>query len=110
MTYIRSDVLFDKKGIHIKLDKHVHQELRALSFKLNMSMQEMFHGFATALVNDEMHARRIVDAMLMRKIKATIESLDGSRKNRDAPVGEIDHESLYGLIEDSKREKNHEDG
>lgn len=108
MKFVRSDVLVDKKGIHIKLDKHIHYELRALGFKMNISMQELFQEFASALVNGNINARHLVDGIVMRKIKRTIESLDGSKKREDRGISELDHDSLYGLIEDEKKDKTDE--
>jgi len=105
MRFVRSDVLADKKGVHIKLDKHVHYELRALAFKMNLSMQELFQEFATQLVNEEKHAVYLVDNLVMNKIKRSIENLGMKPKREEKSINELDHDSLYGLIEDSRREK-----
>jgi hypothetical protein len=65
----------------------------------------LFDLFARSLVNENRHAVAILDELVMNKVKRSIESLGGTIKREERVINELDHDSLYGLIEDSKRER-----
>lgn len=95
---MRTDILQDRKCIHVKLDKEVHASLRAKLFQHNLSMQEIFDEFAKLVVSDDRAAERIVENLVMRKVK---EALEGKPKRpRQRAVSELDHDALYDLIEE----------
>lgn len=99
---MRTDILQDRKCVHVKLDKEVHAALRGKMFQHNLSMQEVFDEFAKLVVSDDSRATRIVEHLVMRKVK---EAIDGKpKKKRDRGVSELDHDALYDLIEDDNGE------
>lgn len=98
---IRSDVLKDRKCIHIQLEKSIHAQLRVSMFKYNLSMQEVFGEFAEMVVNEEAFAGRVLERVANRKIK---EALEGKPKAQRG-VDELDSEALYDLIESKGKKK-----
>lgn len=94
---MRADIFQDRKCIHIKLDKDVHAAFRGKLFKHNLSMQEVFDEFAKQFVTDDTRAVRIVEQLVMRKVK---EAIEGKPKKRDGSVNELDHDTIYDLIEE----------
>lgn len=97
---MRTDLLQDRKCVHVKLDKEVHAALRARLFQHNLSMQEVFDEFAKLIATDDRSANRIVENLVMRKVKEAIEGKP--KRQRDRSVGELDHDTLYDLIEEGK--------
>lgn len=94
---MRTDLLQDRKCVHVKLDKNVHAALRAKLFQHNLSMQEVFDEFAKLVVTDDSRAGRIVEHLIMRKVK---EAINGKPKKRDRGINELDNDTLYNLIEE----------
>ena len=95
---MRTDILQDKKCVHVKLDKDVHAALRAKLFQHNLSMQEVFDEFAKLIASDDARAGRMLEQLVMRKVK---EAIDGKpKRTRDRSVNELDHDALYDLIEE----------
>lgn len=99
---IRSDVLKDRKCIHIQLEKTTHAQLRVLMFKYNLSMQEVFGEFANMIVSEENLAARVIERVADRKVR---DSLEGKKRSGQG-VDELDSDALYDLIE--SRGKNRE--
>ena len=64
-----------------------------------MSMQQAFEEFARLFATDDSKATKIVEQLVMRKIKEAIEGKERPRRH-DRKVGELDHDSLYNLIEE----------
>lgn len=89
------DMFQDKKGIHVKLDKQVHAALRAKLFQYNLSMQEVFDNFARLIAEDNRRAQVILDLLVQKKLKASIE---GKQKQKETGLSEMDAETLYNLI------------
>lgn len=98
---MRTDLFQDRKCIHVKLDKGVHAALRTRLFQHNLSMQEVFDEFAKLIATDDPKAIKIVEQLIMRKIRAEIE---GKPKRHDRSVSELDHDALYDLIEEGADE------
>lgn len=96
---MRTDLLQDRKCIHVKLDKDVHASLRAKLFQHNLSMQELFNEFAKLVVSDDHKAGIIIERLVMRKVR---EAIDGKpKRSRDRSINELDHDALYDLIEEN---------
>lgn len=98
---MRTDILQDKKCIHVKLNKDVHVALRSRLFRNNLSMQEVFNEFAKSIVSDETYATKIIENIVMRKVRALIEGRPLRQKSDlDQRISELDHDVLYDLIEE----------
>jgi hypothetical protein len=84
------------KEIHISLDKEVHTTMRMKLFEHNLSLQEVFREFSEQLVQDDRWTTKILERLIMRKIK---ESIEGKPKRQvDRRIGELDHDAVYDLI------------
>jgi hypothetical protein len=92
---MRADLFQDDKGIHIKLKKDVHALFRSEMFKTGISMQEAFNEFARQVVEGTRSAKFIVQAASSKKMKA---SLEKRTRKWERPVGDLDVETLYDLI------------
>jgi hypothetical protein len=101
----RSDILRDKKCIHIKLDKKVHAALRAKLFKFNISMQEVFNEFAAGVAAEDNRSNRILESIVSKKIKDALENPPELRKRKDIGFGELDADALYNLISEDNEEE-----
>lgn len=95
---MRADILQDKKCVHIKLDKQVHLALRSKLFHHDISMQEVFDAFAKLLVSEDARANRILEQVIIQKVKDAIEGKP--KKQKDSSINELDHSVLYDLISD----------
>lgn len=98
---IRSDVLKDRKCIHIQLEKTTHAQLRVLMFKYNLSMQEVFGEFANMIVSEEGIAGRVIERVADRKLASSLES----KKKLQQHVDELDSDALYDLIESRGKQR-----
>lgn len=96
---IRTDVLYDKKCIHVKLTKDVHLRLREKLFQYQLSMQSIFDEFARLIINDDKVALKILEELAIRKIKEELEKpvKKPGPYNRDG-ISELDHNTLYNMI------------
>lgn len=103
---MRTDIFQDRKGVHVKLDKSVHAALRGKLFNHNLSMQEVFEEFAKLLVTDDAKANRMIENLTIRKVKEAIEGKEPQRR-RDRSISDLDHDTLYDLIEEGPHK--HED-
>jgi hypothetical protein len=92
---MRPDIFADKKCIHVKLSKEVHSALRAKLFKHSISMQDLFEECARLVATETVKGQNIVEAIVNRKIKETIEGL---KKKKDKSLGELDADTLYSMI------------
>ena len=101
----RSDILQDKKGIHIKIDKKVHAALRAKLFKYNVSMQEVFNEFASGIAAEDHRSIRILETIVSKKIKDALENAPALRKRKNIGFGELDADALYNLISEDNADK-----
>jgi len=98
---MRSDILLDKKCIHIKLDKDTHFALRAKLFKHNVTMQDLFEECARLVATETTKGQSIVDAIASRKIQ---EAISGTKKKKQIIVSDMDAEALYNMINASTKE------
>ena len=107
---IRTDILHDRKCIHVKLKKDTHLRLREKLFSYQLSIQAVFDEFASLIVNDEKKALKILEDLALKKAKAELEKpVKGPTGSRDR-VDELDHNTLYNMInaEDKKNRKSND--
>jgi len=102
VTVISKDLLRSHKGVHIKVSKDVHAELRAKLFKYNLSIQEVMNEFATQFVLGNKDAERIIDTFVKKKLKDQLEGL--RNRNRERRIDELDQDALYDLIMEGSTE------
>lgn len=100
MKYFNTDVLKDRKGVHVVMTKEAHLNLRMRLFQHGLSLQSLFDELARMVVEDDKFATRIIERLVMKKVKDAIEGKTNARKEK--AVSETDHETLYGLIEEGK--------
>lgn len=103
MRFFRPDIFQHRKGVHIKLEKTVHAELRAQLFKYDISMQDIFDEFSKLIVSEDPLARAIVEKFVTARIKEQMAGTyvkDSVKSRRQRQIDELDHETLYGLIEE----------
>jgi hypothetical protein len=98
---MRFDTFVDKKSVHFKLDKDVHLALRAMLFKYNLSMQDLFDEFALLVVQDSPKARSIIELILNKKMKYSLRGEKAPKRKQKENFNEIDTETLYNMINDS---------
>lgn len=98
---MRSDILLDKKCIHVKLDKDTHSALRAKLFKHNVTMQDLFEECARMVATETTRGQSIVDSIVTRKIN---EAISGTKKKKEIIVSDMDADTLYSMINASKKE------
>jgi hypothetical protein len=96
-----SDILLDKKCIHVKLDKDTHGALRAKLFKHNITMQDLFEECARLVATETAKGQNIVDSIVNRKIK---EAISGVKKKKQIIVSDMEAEALYNMINASTKE------
>lgn len=97
---IRSDILFDKKSIHITLKKDIHLALREKLMKHNLTMQDFFQEAVDTVLNDSPKAEALLQKIVKKKILASLE-----KRNQPKTVGALDAETLYRLLDDAIEEK-----
>lgn len=97
---IRSDILFSKKSLHVKLDKEQHLALREKLMRHNLTMQDFFQDAVDTVLNDGPRADNLLQKIVKKKILASLE-----KKTQTKTIGDIDAESLYKLLEDALEEK-----
>lgn len=102
---IRTDILHDRKCIHVKLTKDVHLQLRQKLFAYQLSIQSVFDEFAQLIVQDEKRSIKILEDLAVKRAQAELEKpvkkVIGSRERID----ELDHNTLYNLINSEENKK-----
>lgn len=83
------------KDLHIKITKEAHASLRALLFKKELSMQEVFEELAQLIFAEDRHMLRVIDNLVMKKAKAKLDKVTKQR-----PLTELDQDTLYNMLED----------
>lgn len=110
---IRTDVLHEKKGIHIKLTKDVHLKLREKLFKHQLSMQMIFDEFARLIISDDKFAKKVIEDLVVRRVKEELEKpVKRYEPYNRGSINELDHNTLYNLInsDDSEKRRKRDDG
>ncbi len=102
---VRTDILYDRKCIHVKLKKESHLRLREKLFSYELSIQAVFDEFAELIVNEDKRATKIIEDLVIKKAQ---ERLGKAHKPIPASPGrlaELDHNTLYSMINTEDREK-----
>jgi len=110
---IRTDILHDRKCIHVKLKKDVHMKLREKLFHCQLSMQSIFDEFARLVIDEDKRATKIIEDLALRRAQKELEKpIKKTSSANNIRVNELDHNTLYNMItaDDSKKDrKNNED-
>lgn len=77
-----------KKGVHTQLMRDTHNHLRCECFKHELSLQEVFEGFAHAIVAQDPRAMGLMKELAKQK-----------RDNLLRSLTQIDAKSVYQTIE-----------
>lgn len=107
-----ADIFQARKCVHVKIETGVHKEFRQLLIQYGVSMQEAINEFAKMCAINDKKATVLLDAIVKRKIDAAIANMREKTRTPSENVGELDHETLYDLIDihndkqDSHDEKN----
>jgi len=97
----RVDLFQDRKCIHIRLEKDVHTAFRQLMFEYGLSMQEIINEFARRASEKDPKAIKIIDQYAKFKIDEQLKKLQSPVvKKANEKVSELDHDTLYDLIEE----------
>lgn len=97
---MRRDLFFDKKSVHINLTKESHAALREKLFRHDLTMQDLFQGLADFILSDSPKATRLLEGIVLKKIKA---SLEPKLRSGQRIISELDTDTLYNLIEEDER-------
>jgi len=95
LTFIRPDILADRKCVHIKLEKDVHAGMRSKLFFYGLSIQDVFGEFAKMIATEHPAAVKTLERIGMRKAR---EAIEGKPKREARSFNELDHDVLYDLI------------
>ena len=108
---IRTDILHDRKCVHVKLKKETYLRLREKLFSYQLSLQSVFDEFSNLIVEDEKRATRILEDLAMKKAKAELEKPTRKFPGSKERIDELDHNTLYNMInsEDAGRRKRNND-
>jgi len=96
------------KGVHVKLDRSTHAGFKTRLLHHDLTMQGAFEEFAKQVAEGVPSAIRILERMASNKIKADLAEVGLTRKGskrRSGPLDELDHESLYDLINESDNDE-----
>ena len=100
---MRTDILNDKKSVHLKLDRDVHTGLRTKLFQHNLSMQELFEEFASLVISDDHKACKILEQVVVKKVEISIDGhIKKKRKKTLIDIPEKDRQTIYSMIESAK--------
>ena len=99
---MRSDILIDKKCVHVKLDKDTHTALRTKLFKHNVTMQDLFEEAARLVATETSRGQSIIESIVNRKLK---EAIEGKSSRRKRPIANtVDADMLYNMINSASKE------
>jgi len=82
-----------RKSVHVKLLSDTHANFRIASFKLKLSMQEMFEEFAQRVIAEDPKVMKILDELSERKKEKLVKKL--SKSDASTLLDIIDSESPY---------------
>jgi len=105
---VRTDILYDRKCLHIKLKKDVHLKLREKLFVHELSIQALFDGFAQLVVDNDKRAMKILEDVVVQRVKEQLEKTTQRIAPTRERINELDHNTLYNMInaeETKKRRK-----
>lgn len=104
---IRTDILHDRKCVHVKLNKEVYLRLREKLFAYQLSLQSVFDEFSNLIVNEEKRATKLLEELALKKARAELEKPTRKFPGSKERIDELDHNTLYNMInsEDAKKRK-----
>ena len=82
-----------RKSVHVKLLSDTHANFRIASFKLKLSMQEMFEEFAQRVIAEDPKVMKILSELSDRKKEKLVKKL--SKSDVSTLLDIIDSESPY---------------
>jgi histidyl-tRNA synthetase len=82
-----------RKSVHIKLLADTHANFRIASFRLKLSMQEMFEEFAQRVIAEDPKVMKILQQLSDRKREKLVKKL--SKSDASTILDIIDSESPY---------------
>jgi histidyl-tRNA synthetase len=82
-----------RKSVHVKLLSDTHANFRIASFKLKLSMQEMFEEFAQRVIAEDPKVMKILSELSDRKKEKLVKKL--SKSDVTTLLDIIDSESPY---------------
>ena len=92
---MRGDLYPLRKSVHIKLTREQHLALRTELIKYNLSMQDIFFELVEILLADDRTFRNFMHQAAKRQTRD--EAVP--RKMTAKPLGDMDSEELYDLLE-----------
>lgn len=103
------DMFVDKKSIHVKLKPDIHASLRGKLFHYNLTMQDIFDGFAKLVAKDDKKAIKILEYLAQDKIENTILRAENKEKikkeeHRQYYLSELEEEAMYNLIKGTQED------
>jgi len=104
---MRPDIFDVKKSVHLKLKKETHIALREKLVRHGVSIQDLFQHYAEIIIEDSPRSERIIQKIVNKKIKDLLEKKKNNRKN--LPIGDLDSETLYNLLEEADKKEYKED-
>lgn len=90
------------KGVHVKLDKQTHMNFKTKLIQHGVTMQDAFEEFARLVGSDNVSANRMMARLVREKIKHELASVGVKPAQRGKRVNELDHETLYDLINEEE--------
>lgn len=95
---MRTDIFFNKKSVHVKLERETHVLLREKLFRYGITMQDLFQEAAEMAVTEGTKSEKLLEKIAKKKLLA---SLEKPNKEQKASYGELNSDMLYNLLEDS---------
>ena len=99
---MRSDVFQSRKTVHINFKKEVHAAFRTKMFERGLSMQVALEEFARLVAADDPRLLKVLDELARRRVQEQIAMLESKKPRVNPPVGELDQDTLYDLINEGK--------
>ncbi len=95
------------KNVHVKLDRLTHTQFKSGLVTHGVSMQEAFEEFAKRFARGDRSAVRLVERMVRERVKSELAGvgLKPGLGRRRRILNELDHETLYDLINEDEQDK-----
>lgn len=98
---MRSDLLDERKCLHVKIMKDAHTALRQEALARNISIQEIVNELAEAIARKEPYTIRLLDRIAAAKLQRRLEAAEAPhgvdvRKNKR--MGDLDADAMYQII------------
>jgi hypothetical protein len=97
---MRSDILVDRKCIHIKLPKEAHLAMRQEALSRNISVQTIVSELAISIARKENWAIKFLDRIVTQAIKKSLEAAQNPQlADLGKRIGSVDDNTIYALIQ-----------